>query len=472
MRQLVINASDIDAIIRARQSMTAPYGGVLDSKRPAAWTQYGWPETLTFDQLYSAYERTGPGFGAVHRLLDKCWQKRPRIKATASDAETPWEDAVEALLKGIGAFHKLRDFDRRNLVGRFAGLILRVADGKRLSEPLDRAQRLVDVVPVYESQLKVISWHSDEADAENFGKPAMWQYRRRSLSSMSDSQGKPDEWADVHPSRVLILAEGAVGDDFFDGVPLLRAGFNALVDLEKIEGGSAESFLKNSARTIVFKYDAAASPQATTQASDGTTTTKTVREVHEEQTRALNANQDSSIVLQGGDATTLQTSVSDPSGAWDKAANTFAAAVQIPFTILFGQQTGRLASDEDKADMVARCVSRQENVLTPMLEQFVRRLQAAGIVPEQDFEIEWPPLDAPTESAKGDNLGKLTAAMKQASEAGLTEPLFDANELRKVAGFEERADDGMPDPNADPMADPAQPPAPTKPTKPPLRAAA
>ncbi|MGE8444299.1 hypothetical protein [Comamonas sp.] len=40
----------------------------------------------------------------------------------------------------------------------------------------------------------------------------------------------PEKWADVHPGRVQILAEGAVGD-FYDGVPLLRAGFNRLVDL-------------------------------------------------------------------------------------------------------------------------------------------------------------------------------------------------------------------------------------------------
>ncbi len=467
MPQVTINASDLDAIVRARTAaLGSAYGGVLDGKRPAAWTQYGWPETLTFEQLYSAYERTGPGFGAVHRLRDKCWQKPPRIKAKASDVETPWETKLTATLKAINGWSKLRDFDRRNLVGRFAGLIYRVADGKPLSEPLDRATKLVDLVPVYENQLQVLRWHSDMADAENYGKPAMWQYRRRSLTS-GDTKGKPEEWADVHPSRVQVLAEGSVGDDFFDGVPLLRAGFNALVDLEKIQGGSAESFLKNSARTLVFKYDANASPQVITTAADGTATTKTVREVHEEQTRALNTNQDSSVVIQGGDAKTLDTHISDPTDSWEVAANTFAAAVQIPFTILFGQQTGRLASDEDKADMVARCVARQENELTPMLEQLVRRLQAAGLVDEGDFEIEWPPLDAPTEGAKADNLGKLTTAMKAASEAGLSDPLFDANELRKVAGFEERADDGMPEPGAaDPLQQPQQTPPPA------LRAAA
>ncbi len=156
--------------------------------------------------------------------------------------------------------------------------------------------------------------------------------------------------------------------------------------------------------------------------------------------------------MQGGEATTLQTTTSDPGPAFEVAANLFAASVRIPFTILFGQQTGRLASDEDKADMIARCVSRQENELTPMLEEFVTRMQAAGIIEPGEFEIEWPPLDAPGDDAKYALLDKLTAAMQKAFQSGLSEPLFDANELRGVAGFEPRVDDGMPT-----EGDPAEP---------------
>ena len=166
----------------------------------------------------------------------------------------------------------------------------------------------------------------------------------------------------------------------FDGVPLLRAGFNSLVDLEKISGGSAESFLKNSARAVTINFDANASPQVMTTNPDGTPSGKTVRDVIGEQVDSLNRNIDSALVTQGATAGTLQTQISDPSDAFDVAAKLFAASVRIPYTILFGQQTGRLASDEDKADMVARCESRQENLLTPMIEELVTRLQAAGIV--------------------------------------------------------------------------------------------
>lgn len=444
---IVVNTSDIT---RAREEL-AGWAGALDAKRPSAWNQYGYPVEVTFQQLLTAYERGGPAQGAVHRILDKCWQGIPRIKQPQADDETPWEKKVSKLMKSVRAWAKLRDFDRRNMVGRYAGLIYRVADNKPLRDPMDTASKLVDLIPVYEDQLKVTSWHSDPNDPDNFGKPAMYQYRTR-LPSVTDTQAQPDKWDDVHPSRVQILAEGSVGN-MFDGVPLLKAGFNSLVDIEKISGGSAESYLKNSARTIVFKYDANASVQAITS-QDGTT--KTVREVHEEQTRSLNRNQDSSIVLQGGDASTLQTTTSDPGPAFEVAANLFAASVRIPFTILFGQQTGRLASDEDKADMIARCVSRQTNELTPMLEEFVTRMQAAGIIEAGEFEIEWPPLDAPGDDAKYELLDKLTMAMQKAFQAGLSEPLFDANELRAVAGFEPRADDGMPtegDPEQEPDAD-------------------
>lgn len=451
-----VNTSDYE--LRRLREEVALSVGALDEKRPAAWQQYGYTETVSFAQMLTAYERGGAGHGAVHRILDKCWQALPRIKQPAADEPGPWEKKVTTLLASIGAWTKLRDFDRRNMVGRYAALIYRVADGKTLDQPLERAQKLVDLIPVFEDQIKVTAWHTDTNEPDTYGTPKKFQYRARQFTD-GDTQGKPMEWADVHPSRVQILAEGSVGD-LFDGVPLLKAGFNNLVDLEKISGGSAESYLKNSARTVVFEYDPAAQVQTIGQNADGTPVS--VREAHEEQTRKLNRNQDSSIVMQGGKANTLQTQQSDPGPAFEVAANLFAASVRIPFTILFGQQTGRLASDEDKADMVARCASRQANLLTPMLQEFVRRMQAAGIIQEGEFEIEWPPLDAPSDDEKYALLDKLTAAMERAFRAGLTEPLFDANELRRVAGFEERTDDGMPTEGDDPGVDDVITPLPVR----------
>lgn len=463
MHPITVNTTELE-IRRAREAALGGFG--LDAKRPTAWTQYGWRENLTFTDYLLAYERGGAGFGAVHRLLDKCWQERPRIKQPEADKETPWETSVNKVLTAINGWQKLRDLDRRNMVGRYAALIYRVADGKPVNEPIATAARLVDLVPVWESQIEVQEWDTD-TNSETYGQPKMFRFETAPPTDR-DNQARPRTWLKVHPSRVQILAEGSVGGNFTEGVPLLRAGFNSLTDLEKITGGSAEGFLKNSARAVTFSFDKDASPQVITTNPDGTASGKTVREVIEEQVDGLNRSIDKAIVTQGATVGTLNTQMVSPEHAFDVAANLFAASVQIPMTILFGAQTGRLASDEDRADMNARCKSRQLNELTPMLEELIRRLQAMGLVQAGEFEIEWPQLDAPGDDGKATLLGKMTAAAQQAFQAGITEPLFDANELRDVMDFEPRADDGMPtegdpaqqDPNVvDPKADPAAKPA-------------
>lgn len=464
---LIVNELDLADAVRSRLGLLT---GGLDAKRPRAWQQFGWAEDLGFADFFKAYNRGGAAFGAVHRLLDKCWTERPRFKRPEGDDVTPWEDALIRLFDSVNAWPKLRDWDRRNMVGRYAGLILRVADGRALSEPLG-AGKLRDIVPVFEDQLRVTAWFSD-AESEDFGKPAQWQYRMRAIQT-GDQQGRPDQWVDVHPSRVVILAEGASTGDFFDGVPLLRAGFNELVNLEKISGGSAEGFLKNSSRHLTFKFDANASPQAITTGADGRPTGKSVRQVVGEQTAELNAGIESAIATQGAEVGVLQTTMHDPEPSFQVAGNLFAASVQIPFTVLFGQQTGRLASDQDAKDWAARCRSRQVNELTPALRDLVMRLQACGAIEAGDFVVEWAPLDAPGEKDKVELLGKMTAAAKQHFDAS-GEPLFTRDELRGVVDYEEAEGDefdppGEGDPAED--ADPAPEPEPGAPPAPIRRAA-
>ena len=429
---ITFTVNEVD-LLRGRVEFLGSFVGALDAKRPAAWTVYGYPEQVTFPMLLSAYLRGGPAHGAVHRLLDTCWQNNPRVMRPGGDAETAWEAQVARVFDDVDVWEKLQDFDRRNMVGRFSALVYRVADGQTLDQPLVRATKLVDLVPLYEDQIKVTSWFSDRTDWENFGKPRMYQMRTMSPAAQAtgDTQAQPEEWLDVHPSRVQILAEGSVGG-MFDGVPMLLPGFNALVDLEKITGGSAESYLKNSARTLNIEF----APDASPQVAAGVGSNAEVAEALDEQVKRVNRNQDAAIITQGADVKALQTATHDPTGAWTAAANTFAAGMRIPFTLIFGQQTGRLASDEDKADMQARGKSRRARLLSRMIREFVRRMQACGVLPAGDFEIEWPPLDAPGDKDRVEILKAMTAAMQAAAAAGLTEPLFVGKELRKVQGYE------------------------------------
>lgn len=422
---LTINAQSTEDVIRARDML---FGG-LDAKRPSAWETYGWPEHVTFAAMLRAYKRTGPGNAAVSRILAACWRTKPAIKRGEAEGETD----ADRLLKPF--WGKLRAWDERNLVGRYAGLILRLADNLALSEPVVRASKLVDVVPVWEDQLKVTAWDMD-TQSTRYAMPTMYQYRRRSIAAENDGQGRPDEWADVHWSRVLVWAEGSATGDMFDGVPWLEAGYNSLVNLEKIGGGSAESFLKNSARNVVVNFGPEADISQAVRSGNGDDAQDiSVKQALNDQIRRLNRNQDAGMVTQGASVDTLRVDNMNPSFAWEIAASEFAAAVSLPMTVLFGQQTGRLASDEDLKSVNALASERQQNEITPRLDDLLLKLQQVGVLAPGEYTVEWPDVDAPTEMDMLDRAAKMVAIAKDAVSAGMS-GVFSVAQVQEAAGFE------------------------------------
>ena len=431
---LTINAQTAADVIRAREAL---FGSGLDAKRSTSWETFGYPDTVPFEKLLQAYRRMGPAKAAVSVVLARCWRDRPCIKqegpegAAESEVETPWDISVERLLKPH--WRKIRAWDERNLVGHYSGLILRVADGNNPREPLEQASRLVDLVPVWEDQLRVTAWNSDST-SEDYGNPAMWQYRARAVSNRARVNiGAPDQWMDVHPSRVIIWAGGGVSPQYDDGVPMLEAGYNSLVNLEKITGGSGESFLKNSARNVVVNFSPDADLSgAVRRGADGDSEPVGVKQALNDGIRRLNNNADAAIVTQGATVDTLRADNIDPSPAWGISASEFAASVSLPMTVIFGQQTGRLASDEDQKQVNALCEERRDNEITPQVEELIRRLQACGLIEPAEFEVEWEDLDAPTESDKLDRALKLVQIAKDGVQAGMP-GVIEAAEVREAA---------------------------------------
>lgn len=175
--------------IRSRVDLLSFFGG-LDAKRPGAWVQYGYKQALTFKDFQLAYNRGGAGFGAVHRLLDGCWQKLARIKQPAVEKPTPWETKALKVLKAINGWQKLRDLDRRNMVGRYSALIYRMADNQLLSDPLTTATQLVDLVPIFENQIKVTKWDEDKTSAR-YCEPRTFQYQDRARKVGSTDTPRP-----------------------------------------------------------------------------------------------------------------------------------------------------------------------------------------------------------------------------------------------------------------------------------------
>ncbi len=164
----------------------------------------------------------------------------------------------------------------------------------------------------------------------------------------------------------------------------------------------------------------------------------------------LNRGTDAAAVMQAGQMHVLGVTPGDPGPTWEVTANELAASVQIPFTILFGQQTGRLASDEDKTDWAIRRNTRRNGFLTDRITALLERFWTLGIIdPPTNGEvtISWTDLLAPGEKEKIENASKLADIVQKTSGFYGGEPPFTANELREIVGL-------------DPLPEPKQPPNP------------
>ena len=152
----------------------------------------------------------------------------------------------------------------------------------------------------------------------------------------------------------------------------------------------------------------------------------------------LNEAIDAAMFSFGAEAKVLSVTPADPKPTWEVAANQFAASIKVPFTILFGQQTGRLASDEDKTDYALTAKQRRENWLDYVISEFLNRMIDFGIVekaPEAGFYVKWDDLLAPSELNKAELLIKLAQANKSFFDSG-QQALLTVDEARGMVGME------------------------------------
>lgn len=438
--QLAVNhalAVNSAAIERARQLAANPMGLGMDAKRSQAWCEYGWKEKIEFQDLYNAYKRGGLAFGAVTKLIGKCWGTMPWIIEGEEQQDatklTAWEQGLQALLPD-DIWAKFEEADKRRLVGRYSALILRVRDGKKLKEPVRGRYGLADVIPVWANSLKVSDWHMDSSQ-ENYGTPKMWQYT-------AELENGTKTLEDVHPDRVFII-----GDFSRDAIGFLEPAYNAFTNIEKVEGGSGESFLKNAARQVVTSFDKEIDLNGI--ATMYGVTIEQLQEKFNDAARALNQGIDSMLITQGATTTAIQSTIADPSPTYSVNLQTVSAALDIPSKILVGMQTGERASTEDQKYWEARCQSRRERELTPDIRRFLKKLDGLKIIQLKPvYTVMWDNLTESTVEQKLDNASKL-ADINQKSVSGT---VFSDNEIRNAAGYE-ASDMPEPMPEEDPTQD-------------------
>ncbi|WP_322997944.1 anti-CBASS protein Acb1 family protein [Castellaniella sp.] len=421
---LAVNAAmNQNAIARARMGMLNPYG--LDDKRKcSAWQEYGFPDTITYEMLFGLYRRGGLGHGAVEKLVGTCWKTSPWViegdDQDESRPETAWEKSATQTLTAR-VWRAFADADRRRLVGRFAGLLLHINDGHQWSQPAAKGKSLVKVTPAWAGSLKPAKFDTDE-NSQTYGQPTEWWYAELG------SNGTAGRRVRIHPDRVFIL-----GDWRDDAIGWLEPAYNAFVSLEKVEGGSGESFLKNAARQLNINFDSEGVDFASLASMYGVKLEE-LREKFDEVAVEMNRGNDTVLVTQGATTTPLVSNVPDPRPTYDINLQTVSAALDIPSRVMVGNQQGERASTEDLRYFNARCQSRRQD-LGFEIEDFVDHLTRIGVLkPIAEKAIMWDDLNEQTTTEKLESALKMSQINQTAIATG--EAVFGSNEIRTAAGYD------------------------------------
>jgi hypothetical protein len=434
--------------IAASRQLAAFGTGSIDSKRPRAYCEYGFPDNPCFDEFYRVYKRHGIGHGALMQVLDKTWQTSPWLiegedEFDESRDETQWEKDVKRLFKKKNIFAAIKETDKRKMVGGYAGLIIQVKDSKKWNQKLDKisAAAIVKFIPVWRGSLEVTAWDTNEA-SPTYGQPTMYSYKEH-----TEAIGSSPRMVEMHPSRVIIFGSLTEPESIYEPV------LNALISLEKVTGGSGEAYIKAAARALHIGFDATTDLSQLARAHG--MKPDQIGELYNEVVQGVSRGIDSAIITQGGTVETITSAVPDPQQPFEVNLQEVGAGMQVPSTIIVGRQTGTLASNEDVKAFNRFGQSRRENEVGPNTRLVVDWLMEHGVVEQkEDYEVMWDELTESTDAEKLLNAKTMGEVNSQMLASG--QPVFSVDEIRVAAGYEADAE-LAPLPDIEPDPDPAIP---------------
>lgn len=400
------------------------FAGYHDANnRTSIWSVGGYPEQVDFSELWRMYRRNGIAKAVVELIVDECWQSNPVVSGGGDE----FQKQLSFLISEHDLWAKMRGLDMRQRVGRYGGIIIVAKeDGSAQSSEalkVSHANALVKLMPVYESQISVNQWNSDMSSAD-YGMPSVYQYRARvdGARNEGDMRDLP-----LHPTRVFAYGEGA-DDGSIYGVSSIESCYNALMDQEKVRAGASEGYLRNAKQrfAIEVKDDNAASVLAKPE----------MKADFDQNVDDFSKGFDNSLTLYGMEAKSLQSTIGNPKEPFDVCMYEISAAAQVAATIIIGQQTGRLASDEDQKQLAKSVLVRRTQTINSMIKSFFKHMVSVGLLPKptESIKIEWDSTTYIDDSQKIERAGKMAEANAKSMNAGMG-PVYSIEEIRQASGY-------------------------------------
>lgn len=413
----------------------------LDAKHPRAWSDYGYPETITNEMHEIMYERCGFAKNGIESAPTICWGDYPVINQGVDEAQiterktlTLWEVELNQLFKKHLIWQKLREADIKQGIYQFSAMLIHVRGNTEQadwSKPLDmiKEHNIEMIETVKQSELTPSQYEQDKSSAR-FNMPTMYTYTRENKSA-SGSYAVQNETISIHWSRVITFAEGDITRHLL-GTPVNEAGYNALVTLTKIIGAGGEGFWKNSSMKTIYSSksgDTGGAPSADES------------EEFNEEISDFVEGMDKSLFLGDLDGKVLSAALENPEPYFNIALSEYAASIQTPKKIIEGTQTGKLASEEDGQLYLTRMNSRRENFCNVMISNVLEWLFSHGVLKRSEHTVTWSDLLEPTDADKLNIAIKMSDVNQKMAAFGVT---FTQDEIRAIAGYMPLSEDENP----------------------------
>lgn len=387
---------------------------------------YGWPEDLCFEQLHRMYCRSGIAAAGVDKTIAKTWQTMPALWESDAPAESPAEKAIAKHFAKRKIWRALMDADRRSMVGCYAGAIILLRDNKKLEQPVERVGRgienLVGIIPAWEGQLTVAEWDNVET-SETYGEPLFFQFDE---AAVGEPQATGKSQVRIHRDRILIWSD----DGTLNCRSAIEPGFNDLTDAEKVKGAGGEGFWKSARGAPIIEAPNGVTPQDMLKGMEAASTQDVLKQLNDK-VDDFQAGFDKALMIGGFQAKPMTITLPQPKEFWEPCVQGFAASMSIPFKVLIGNVTGERASTEDANEWAQTCMSRRDNRVVPIIQDFIDRLVAWGVLDNKPWVIGWASL---LEDSPDDKLGRAEKMATINSTLG-AEPAFLPDEIREAAGF-------------------------------------
>jgi hypothetical protein len=454
-------ASELMAMLNAAsRRIESLFPGYFPDAKHNHYLDFGYPSTVSFGMAYAMYSRNGLARAGVDKTILKTWENNPCLWETEDPEETPVEKEVRLRFQELRIWQRLAEADRRSLVGGYSGVIFRFRDSLALDQPVTRVngglEGLAGIIPCWASQLTVEEWEQDTS-SENYGEPKMFLFNETPVDKdlPAGSSGSTRQ-VRVHPDRVMIWsADGTVYSR-----SLLEPGYNDLLTMEKISGSGGEGFWKNSKASPVLRVDKDAKIEDMARAMR--VQPNQIQQAMNDQVADWQRGFDKLLMIQGMEAMVLPITLPQPQEFFDICLQCYAASINMPTKVLIGNQQGERASTEDSAEWNKANMARRENEVVPLFQFMIRKLVAVGILPEADWQTDWPDLAQTTQTEKV-AIAKTLSDINAVSYNASGEITFTPDEIREAADYEPLAPEdytppASPNPPANPNPDPlAQP---------------